>query len=600
MLSASNLVLAPPFPALLALFIVLGLKQIADLLIKKIAPNNDSIVNVLFFIGVVACFSAILFLVSWLIGINLFFLRIVAYLFALFGILKLYQLVKNVSVSKIINEYFTSQPLFVKISYGLSFLMLLGLFLTSISPPTDGDSLGYHLGAPLEYLRNLSLQPRYDWLQYRLAGLGEMINMFGLAAGTDSLGAVFQFAGLLLLLEALKSYLPTPTKHLFYLLLLASPLLIFLVPNQKPQLFPAIIIVVVLVYLHYNRNKLTNLTVFFISISLFFSMAAKYSFYIPSFVIFLVLFFYILKAENKIQKIGLVLLAYFIVLFPIQIYKFIYYGNPVSPIIASLFNEPTYVDNFATMLKTYYDSKLIFPLNFLMPDSLGRFTAAIGVGVLFAAFGVFERIKTDKFLVIITLVIAVFYYFNGAKCSRYYFEVYVLFAFIAAQMPLKKISRWVEKALLLQMVAVLAVTFFGVYSLFPGALTQHLREKVLDKNADYYTPLLWANSVLPNDAVIFAPFRVGYLSERKFFHEDIIRYSNFKNKYEAEYAKNSVSKAHISHVITPYPVSETLMKNLGISKYELMAPPKSFYHGVRNPFNRGNSFELAIYKVTND
>ena len=597
MLSASNLVLEPPFSALLSLFIVLGLKQIADLLANRIIKNNERIVNLLFFIVVVACFSTILFLFSWLAGINLLFLKIVAYIFAFLGIFKLYQIVKNISLSKIINEYFVSQSLFVKISYGLSFLMIFGLFLTAISPPTDGDSLGYHLGAPLEYLRNLSLQPRHDWLQYRLSGLGEIINMFGLAAGTDSLGAVFQFTGLVLLLEALKLYVPTQTRHLFYLLLLASPLLIFLVPNQKPQLFPAVIIVIALVYLNYNRNKLTNVTVFLISCSLFFSMASKYSFYIPCLVIFLVLLFNILKAENKIQKTGLLLLAYFLVLFPIQAYKFIYYGNPVSPILASFFNEPEYVSRFATMLKTYYDSKFVFPLNFLLPDSLGRFTAAIGVGILFAVVGAFQRIKTDRFLIVITSLIAVLYYFNGAKCSRYYFEVYVLLAFVAAQLPLTTITKWIEKLLLLQMIAVLAVTFFGVYNLFPGALTQNLRTIVLDKNADYYTPLKWANSVLPDDAVIFAPFRVGYLSERKFFHEDIIRYSNFNDKNESEYVKEMVKNANITHIITPYPVSEKLMENMGIKNYELIVPPKSFYHGVRNPFNRGNSFELAIYKI---
>lgn len=598
MLSASDLVLEPPISALLSLFIVLGLKQIADMLVNRIAKNNEPIVSILFFIVVVACLSAILFLFSWLIGINLLYLRIAAYMFVLLGIYKLFQFFKNFNFSNIIKEYFISQSLFVKISYGFSFLMVFGLFLTAISPPTDGDSLDYHLGAPLEFIRNLSLQPRYDWLQYRLSGLGEIINMFGLAAGTDNLGAVFQFTGLILLFKALKLYIPSQTKHLFYLLLLSSPFLMFLVPNQKPQLLPAVIIVIALIYLHLNRNKLTNQIVFLISISLFFSMASKYSFYIPSFVIFLVLLFNILRTENKIQKIGLLLLAYILVLFPIQLYKFIYYGNPVSPILASFFNEPEYVSRFATMLKTYYDSKFVFPLNFLLPDSLGRFTAAIGIGFLYVIIGAFQRVKTDKFLIIITSLIAIFYYFNGATCSRYYFEVYVLLAFVAVQTPFKRISKWAEKALLLQMAVALAITFFGVYSLFPGALTQNLRTKVLDKNADYYTPLKWANSVLPEDAVIFAPFRVGYLSERKFFHEDIIKYSNFENKNESEYVKEMVRKAHITHIITPYPVNEKLVNNMGIKNYELIVPPKSFYHGVRNPFNRGKPFELAIYKIS--
>jgi hypothetical protein len=597
MISSSSLILAPPFSTLLSVFIFLGLKQIADMLARKIYLTNEKVVNFLFFLTFLAISTSILFVLSWLLGINIFMLKILAYLLSIFGIIKLYQTLKNIRFNTIIEEYFICQSIIVRVSYVISFLILIGLFLMSVSPPTDGDSLGYHLGSPLEYLRNLSIQPRYDWLEYRLSGLGEIINMFGLAAGTDCLGAVFQFSGLVLLLEALKLYVPTQSRHLFYLLLLATPLLIFLVPNQKPQLFPAAIIVIALVYLHFNRDKLTNLIVFLISSSLFFTMASKYSFYIPCFVIFIAMLFHILKAENKIQKIGLILLAYFIVLFPIQLYKFVYYENPVSPILASFFNEPEYVSRFAAMLKTYYDSKFVFPLNFLLPDSLGRFTSAIGVGSIIVIIGALLQIKQNRFLVFTTFIIALLYYFNGARCSRYYFEVYVLLAFVFAQLPLGKITKWIEKALLLQMTAVLVVTSFGVYSLFPGALTQQLREKVLDKNADYYTSLKWANSVLPNDAVIFASFRVGYLSERKFFQEDIIRYSDFNDKNESEYVKEMVRKAKITHVITSYPISEKLTKNMGIKNYELIVPPKSFYHGVRNPFNRGKPFELAIYKI---
>ena len=598
MLSSSNLILEPPFSALLSVFIFLGLKKIADMLAMKIYAINEKLVNFLFFITVIAISTSILFVLSWLLGINIFILKIIAYGVSILGIFKSYQIWKNIHFNSIIEAYFISQPISVRVSYVISFLILIGLFLTSVSPPTDGDSLGYHLGAPLEYLRNLSLQPRYDWLQYRLSGLGEIINMFGLAAGTDNLGAIFQFMSLFLLLRALKSYIPKSTQHLFFLLLLASPVIVFLVPSQKPQLFPAVIIAVVALFLNHNRDKLTNSTIFLMSSGLFFSMASKYSFYLPAAVIFIGITYYIFKSERKLQKIFLILVAYLIILFPNHLYKFIYYGNPVSPILASFFNEPEHVSRFATMLKTYYDSKFIFPLNFLLPDSLGRFTAAIGVGVLFAIFGVLKRIKLDSFLIITTLVIALLYYFSGARCSRYYFEVYVLLAFIAVQIPYSKLIAWFEKVLILQMLGVLLVVFFGVYNLFPGALTQNLRVQVLEKNADYYTSLSWMNSVLPDDAIIFTTFRVGYLSERKFFHEDIIRYSNFKEIDEALFAKRMVKEAKITHVITPYPVSEKLMENMGIDNYELMEPPQSFYHGVRNPFNRGNSFELAIYKVT--
>ena len=71
-------------------------------------------------------------------------------------------------------------------------LSVLGLGLAALGPPTDADSLDYHLGLALEWLRHGGVIPRPDWYPSRLAGITESVNMLGLAAGTDGLGGGLQ------------------------------------------------------------------------------------------------------------------------------------------------------------------------------------------------------------------------------------------------------------------------------------------------------------------------------------------------------------------------------------------------------------------------
>ena len=53
-------------------------------------------------------------------------------------------------------------------------------FVLSLSPPTDIDSIDYHLGAPLIVFENKTFFPRFDWIHFRLTGLGENLNIIGI------------------------------------------------------------------------------------------------------------------------------------------------------------------------------------------------------------------------------------------------------------------------------------------------------------------------------------------------------------------------------------------------------------------------------------
>lgn len=119
-------------------------------------------------------------------------------------------------------------------------LSAIGLFaLLSLAPPTDADSLGYHIGLPLHVL---SGQSPYvpAWLATRLIGLGEFINVAFLSMGTEnflSLASVVVLAGTVALISQRapdgRSALLATTA------IIALPILLFLTTSQKPQLLPS-------------------------------------------------------------------------------------------------------------------------------------------------------------------------------------------------------------------------------------------------------------------------------------------------------------------------------------------------------------------------
>ena len=104
--------------------------------------------------------------------------------------------------------------------------MLLYFFL-SISGVTDIDSIDYHLGIPLEWYRNESFFPRFDWLHFRGASLGEILNLFGLHFGSDNFGQLIQFSGLLIVLLSTKKYLNNENFFIFSILILGCTVLFF-------------------------------------------------------------------------------------------------------------------------------------------------------------------------------------------------------------------------------------------------------------------------------------------------------------------------------------------------------------------------------------
>ena len=53
-------------------------------------------------------------------------------------------------------------------------------FIISLGPITNADSLDYHIGVPLDILKNSKLVFHPEWFASNTAGVGDFLNGFGL------------------------------------------------------------------------------------------------------------------------------------------------------------------------------------------------------------------------------------------------------------------------------------------------------------------------------------------------------------------------------------------------------------------------------------
>jgi len=514
-LTFDQLILTPPLPAIIALLLVLGFKFIAEFTLKRLFKvESTPILTTISFFFVLTFVSSLIFILSWSLGINVIVLKIFSYFIVSLGIIDLIKSCRKFSMLKKKWDQFIHEPILNKLSFVLLGVILVGLFLSVLGAATDGDSLDYHLGAPLEYLRNGGFYPRFDWLCYRLAGFGEIANMIGLAAGTDNFGSVLQYSSLLMVLYSLLPLIKDKNnKYFFALLVLSSPVLMFLIPNQKPQMLPAVAIIISIVYLLQKREEIKMLDVILIGSTVFYAMANKYSFYIAGSVIFIFLGYHLIRLKKIYLNLIVLIVLYALIILPMQAQKMLFYDNPFSPALSNFFGEGNGpLIRFSNMLMNFRDSRFTFPLNFFLTHTPGRITSIIGLGIVLVFIGFKKQLTKNRPLLIISLVIGILYFLVGARSSRYYFEVFVLLSFSIATIEYSRIKRIASLFLLPQVFVIACFSSFGAYNLFPSALTESLREKSLIKQADYYSVLKWVGENTPEDAVIFTTLLSSSLS----------------------------------------------------------------------------------------
>jgi hypothetical protein len=589
----------PPLPAILSILIVLGFKYLSDRLCRLLfrGPREPLNAATSFVLAIALVASALqLVLVTWRMPV--WPLRGVAWSLAALGLLELWLMcrARNLSPWKRFTSFLYEQPYLDRATA----LLLLGasicLVLLALSPPTDADSLDYHLGVPLDFLRRGDIYPRYDWFHARLIGSGEVLNMLGLAGGTDILGATLSAAGLFALVSTVTSRLHAGRDRIFMAsCLISCPFLLFLLPNQKPFLLPAVANTLALLMIAERFRTLDARSLFLAFGSCFFAMSCKYSFLLSGSMVLIMGMVAACRSRRFLVAAGMALLFYLVMIFPMEIQKFLFYGDPISPMLEGFRHHgDAALMRFAQYIRHYTMSTLPFPFCIIVPYSPGSMSSVLGLGVL-ACIVAFSHVRHSPVLIIAAFAAVTINYLAGARSVGYYLEPYTWLCVAAATIPWHTYKKIVYRLLMAQVAAMLLFAGFGAAKLFPGSLTAGLRDHVMRENADQYAAMRWLDDVLPRDAVVLSTLRSHALMPRPFVAKDIVTWTNWSSPHEAERTASILKAEKFNTVVAEPFVAKELTDSMGVRCTAIPAASKQFLTATRNPWNRATGMNLAVY-----
>jgi hypothetical protein len=589
----------PPLPAILSILIVLGFKYLGDCLHRLFFHGSRELLDAAasFVLAVALVAAAFQFIVVfWKVPVQL--LRCSAWAIAALGLLELWLMccVRRPRLWRRFGSFLSEQPMLARATVLLLLATSVCLGLLALSPATDADSLDYHLGVPLEFLRKGAAYPRFDWFHARLIGSGEVLNMLGLAGGTDILGATLSAAGLFALAATVVSRLQASRDRIFILSCLVScPFLLFLLPNQKPFLFPVVANTLSLLMISERFRTLDTRSLFLAFGCCLFAMSCKYSFLLSGGVVLIMGMVAARRSRRLVAAMGLALLLYVVIIFPMELQKMRFYGDPISPMLEGFKQHgDVALTRFAQYIRYYTMSTLPFPLSIIVPDTPGRASSVLGLGAL-ACIVAFSTVRRSLMLILAALVAVMISYLVGARSAGYYLEPYVWLCIVAASAPWSTYKKILYGLLVGQTALMLIFAVFGAARLFPGSLTAGLRDYVMRENAHQFAMMRWLDDVLPRDAVVLSTLRSNALMPRPFVAQDIVNWTDWTSPLEAEKSALILKAGKFDTVVTEPFIAKVLIDQIGVRCTASPVGSKQFPIGVRNPWNRTAEMNVVAY-----
>jgi len=608
-LRLEDFLLPLPLPAVVAVLIVAGLGHLGWRLARRLRASEVTQLDVA--AGFILVTAAVAALVHGLAMLKMAWpglLRTVGWGVAALGLIELFvhgrrRLRCLLAFGR---ETFSSNDALGRIALALAAASLMGLFAAALGPPTDADSLSYHLGVPLEWLRYHGVHVQRYWLTMRLVGLGESLNMLGLASGTDVLGASLQAAGVLVAMTALLEVAREPGARLLAVLLVAAcPVLLFLVPNQKPQMLPAAALTTALVLFVTRRDQLDQATLWLAWGSAAFAIGSKYSFILTGAVLAGAALLISQRARALGQSLAIAAGTFLLLAAPVFFRNFMAFGDPLSPNFEKFRAVPDAgVVAFAEYLRTYGVNATQGGLLRSLAESIFTVkpeaaSTALGVGA-FAFVIAVSVTGTGRWLLGSAVLATVAVLGLGQVSSRFLLEPYLwggAAAVFACESGRPRAFRILCGLLTVQAGVMAAMAIFGAVRLFPGALSPALRDHVMTATANGYAETRWLASTLDEGAVVLSPTRSYALVPRPFSVFEVqLRPPVTREEWERTLCSTlKASGTSVAAVLDPPPEGSVLEALPGAKP---LGDSKGFRTATRNPFNAGVPYAVRLYDVS--
>ncbi len=601
-LKLQDLVLAPPLPALVSMLMVAGIAYLGWHLARGLQRERAELVDVA--AGFVVCAAIIAALVHGMALAQLArvaILRVLAWALAATGGVALF--VHRVPITAALRREATnlwSATRFERAGAILALLAVVGLGAAALGPPTDPDSINYHLGVPLDWLRHGGAYHRTDWFCTRLVGVAESLNMLGLAGGTDSLGACLQWSGMIAAALAVRTFATSSSDRLLaWLLVAACPSMAFLVPNQKPMMLPAAAttIAAVLAVRRYSDFRITDAVLAFGCCA--FAAASKLSFLLSVGFVALLCLAAARRSGRLLPSAGVGVGALAALMLPVLARNYVFFGDPISPFLERFRPHPDpALLEFAHYLRVAegeatLSTLAMLPVRILGTLHPGHISTVLGIGAL--AFVPALRLRgAPRMLLRAALAAAVTSAVLGQIAPRFFLEPYLWAGAALVAAGASRGKNLLRGALTLQAGVAGAVALFGAATLFPGALTAHRRTAVLERSAAGYTQSEWLDRVLPADALFVDPGLFHLFAPRPFVAPDPYLVDSPVNG-DATLAA-LVRDSHANSLVIVDSNGNDAFARLAGRCGEMLAPPGVFALAMRNPWN-AQTYEAQAFRL---
>ena len=499
--------------------------------------------------------------------------------------------------------------------------LISGYALLALGPVTSADSIDYHIGVPIEILNTGIIHGTPEWFHSRLSGNGEALNALGLAIGAEQFGSLLQFVGLVgiiaLILNAENSKRRDYASEaidlplLLSIVALSAPTLIFLLGSAKHQLLPIAMTTLALSLTIYpSRRNLTPNDAMrgfsLICMVVMVAAQAKLNYFLSGGIVGLIALSIMIYKKLIWQSISIGMLTALVVFFPPMIIKSQMYGG--SYVEALLTPLPGYwpgTDVFESFIRGAQINNIVFPLSLIFPAGIGVITYVIGIGVF--SF-VLLKPGNDRWLwaaVVASILVFCITVALGPKSSRSYLEPYFWILIVISLQNTNKIhvtlKKYVRLAVLMQAFVTLALCWYGVVTLFPGALMPSWRVTVMSRVANGYVLMKWVDATLPSDAVLLTPHRSIALAPRQAVSLDWLNYLEGDNFDPSPYF-NRIKEQKVTHLLV---LGESINKSRGGQMFsdcfgDVVYGPGQGVTSARNPFRVKSPYKAWLVEFDSE
>lgn len=606
-ITLDTVILPPPLGALVGLSLVAGAGVISQELLRRLFKGDNTVLDAAAcFVAVVSMLAAVSHAVAWIgwhLSALLQMLALTLMVSAMYGIRRI------VSAAAPIRGFPADSFRLQTSGSGrgqtaVVCFIFVALAVSALGPATDGDSMDIHIGVPLDWLRAGRAIARPDWLNARTIGLGESLNLLGLAVGSEQVGAIIQAAGMMVAYVAVSAGARSHEGRLSAALLVATcPVLVFLVPNQKPMLIAAASIAVMFALLAEVRKNFDARRVALAAACGAFAVSCKASFVFAAGVGLIAGLFVASTRRQSLRILMATGAATALIAVPSWLRSYLFYGDPISPFFEFLKVHPD--PRVLLMTSNLYDSGephallgyLRFALTVAIPTSPGALAVSLGIGT-WATAALIGVKGAAHWLAMCAAAIALLEALFSQLSPRFFLDSYLVASMALAASAELGLRRHVNGMLTAQGVVTSLLAGYAAFTLAPGSLSSEWRHTVTNRTADGAEEGRWLDRVLPSDAVINDPFHARGMLPRPFVSLDLpdedVDQADLERQWQALIRR--MQTAGINSIVldvASYPRSAAVIEAWA----DTLAGPEDFHIAVRNPFNAGGTRRLQVWRI---